>query len=229
MPQSASRPGSAEFPAQVLTRADVAESAHRLQQKKCQQHQARRPWRILRVIWLVVVAGLPIYYYLLPERDWNYEDWGAPDVIVVSRKHEENPWRGDEQIYSRIFIARPSAANMTHFRESAGSDNRAELLNELLAEYKLPQPYRDRAFHGHGWVDVVECGNGLILVADYSLNKGGLFSSRMTPETVWEHYPLHFIFLHSWASLGLLVLLLTPFLGIPVAMGYLLWRLTQIR
>lgn len=37
------------------------------------------------------------------------------------------------------------------------------------------------------------CGNGLVLVRDYSRNKGGLFSSRMEWNIVTAHYPLRFI------------------------------------
>ena len=66
--------------------------------------------------------------------------------------------------------------------------------------------------------------NGLLLVADYSRNKGGLFSSRITPEIVWQHYPLRFHIAYAWAALGLNLLMLTPFLAVPVALCYLLYR-----
>ena len=217
----------ASAPAQVLSKADVAASTAKLQQQKHQQHRSRRIWRLLRYLWLIVVAGLPIYYYLLPDRDWNYESWGAPEEIIVSRRSQENRLHGDEQVYTRIFIARPSATNKQLFRPYANPGKREELLQSLLEEYKLPPPYRDGAWYGHGLVDVVECGNGLMLVADYSRNKGGLFSSRMSQECLWSHYPLHFIFFHSWACLGLLTLLLTPFLGIPCALLYLLVRVVR--
>ena len=217
----------ASAPAQVLSKADTAASTNKLQQLKHQQHRSRRIWRLLRYLWLIVVAGLPIYYYLLPDRDWNYESWGAPEEIIVSRRSQENRLHGDEQVYTRIFIARPSAANKQLFRPYANPGKREELLQSLLEEYKLPPPYRDGAWYGHGLVDVVECGNGLMLVADYSRNKGGLFSSRMSQECLWSHYPLHFIFFHSWACLGLLTLLLTPFLGIPCALLYLLVRVVR--
>ena len=217
----------ASAPAQVLSKADTAASTNKLQQQKHQQHRSRRIWRILLYIWLIVVAGLPVYYFLLPDRDWNYESWGAPEEIIVSRRSQENRLHGDEQVYTRIFIARPSATNKQLFRPYANPGKREELLQSLLEEYKLPPPYRDGAWYGHGLVDVVECGNGLMLVADYSRNKGGLFSSRMSQECLWSHYPLHFIFFHSWACLGLLTLLLTPFLGIPGALLYLLVRVVR--
>ena len=73
-------------------------------------------------------------------------------------------------------------------------------MNKLLQQYELPRPWRYGRWFGHGSVDVVECGNGLLLVADYSRNKGGLFSSRITPEIVWQHYPLHFRIAYAWAA-----------------------------
>lgn len=214
-------------PARVLGKADVAASTDKLQQQKRLQRRSSRVWRVLFYIWLIVVAGLPIYYYLLPDRDWNYEYWGAPEEILVSSRSRENPWRGDEGVFTRIFIARPSAENMQQFRVSANSSYCAERMNKLLAEYEMPGSYRYGEFFGHGWVDVVDCSNGLLLVADYSRNKGGLFSSRMGWENVQEHYPLHFIFAYAWACLGLLVLLLTPFLAIPAGGGYLLFRIVR--
>ena len=217
----------ASAPAQVLSKADVAASTDKLQQQKRLQRRSSRVWRVLFYIWLIVVAGLPIYYYLLPDRDWNYEYWGAPEEIIISRRNQENRLYKNEQVYTRIFIARPSAANKQLFRPYANPGKREELLQSLLEEYKLPPPYRDGDWYGHGLVDVVECGNGLMLVADYSRNKGGLFSSRMSWENVLVHYPLHFIFVYAWACLGLLVLLLTPFLAIPAGGGYLLFRIVR--
>ena len=182
--------------------------------------------RGLRILWLALVAGLPLYY-LMPDRDWNYEYWGAPEQIIISRMRWNNPWHSDENVYSRIFVARPSADHRLHFRDFSAKSEAGERLRDLLQQYELPSPYRYGDYFGHGWVDVVECGNGLLLVADYSRNKGGLFSSRMSWDTVMAHYPLHFRIMYCWASLGLLLLLLTPFLAIPAAVCYLIFRVTR--
>ena len=182
--------------------------------------------RGLRILWLALVAGLPLYY-LMPDRDWNYEDWGEPEQIIISRMRWDNPWRQDEGVYSRIFIARPAAAHKVHFREFTAECGVAKRMHNLLLQYELPSPYRYGDYFGHGWVDVVECSNGFLLVADYSRNKGGLFSSRMSWDTVMAHYPLHFRFMYCWASLGLVLLLLTPFLAIPAAVCYLIFRVTR--
>lgn len=213
-------------PAQVLSQAEVAASRDNMQQKTHQMNKGRRIWRRLCIIWLIIVAGLPLYY-LMPDRDWNYEYWGAPEQIVVSSRSQENPWYSDEGVYTRIFIARPSAENRQHFRTYHDSSGIEKRMRSLLDEYQLPGPYRYGDFHGHGWVDAVECGNGVMLLTDYSRNKGGLFSSRMSWENVLVHYPLHFIFVYAWACLGLLVLLLTPFLAIPAGGGYLLFRIVR--
>ena len=182
--------------------------------------------RGLRILWLALVAGLPLYY-LMPDRDWNYEYWGAPEQIIISRMRWSNPWRQDEGVYSRIFIARPAAAHKVHFREFSAESGVAKRMHDLLLQYGLPGPYHYGDYFGHGWVDVVECSNGLLLVADYSRNKGGLFSSRMSWDTVMAHYPLHFRIMYCWASLGLVLLLLTPFLAIPAAVCYLIFRVTR--
>ncbi len=182
--------------------------------------------RGLLILWLALVAGLPLYY-LMPDRDWNYEDWGAPEQIIRSRMRWDNPWRQDEGVYTRIFIARPAAAHKVHFREFPAESGVAKSMHDQLLQYGLPGPYRYGDYFGHGWVDVVECSNGLLLVADYSRNKGGLFSSRMSWDTVMAHYPLHFRFMYCWAALGLVLLLLTPFLAIPAAVCYLIFRVTR--
>ena len=184
---------------------------------------ARIIWRWLVGVWCFIVAGFPLYY-LIPDRDWNYEDWGAPEHIIESDTSPENPFCQGEQVYTRIFIARPSAVNMQHFDEVSASGSTARRMSKLLQQYELPRPWCYGCWFGHGIVDVVECGNGLVLVADYSRNKGGLFSSRITPEIVWQHYPLHFRIAYAWAALGLNLLMLTPFLAVPAALCYLLYR-----
>jgi hypothetical protein len=174
-------------------------------------------------VWCFIVAGFPLYY-LMPDRDWNYEDWGAPEQIIKSDTSPENPFCQGEQVYTRIFIARPSAVNMQRLGEVSATGPTDGRMNKLLQQYELPHPWRYGDWYGHGFVDVVACGNGLVLVADYSRNKGGLCSSRITPEIVWLHYPLHFCIAYSWAALGLLLLMLTPFLAVPAALCYLLYR-----
>lgn len=171
---------------------------------------------ILSIIctWFLVVAGFPLYY-LMPDRDWNYEYWEAPVEIVQSSKIAENPGEKYMQgVYARIFIVRPSTRNLSNFR-AAGFTSCAHPMDELLREYALPGPYRYGHWYGHGSMDYVECGNGLVLVRDYSRNKGGLMSSRMGWETVREHYPLHFVIRYLWAWTGIGVLLLTPIALIP--------------
>lgn len=180
--------------------------------------------RWLMGIWVFIIAGLPLYY-LMPDRDWNYEYWGAPESIIKTTTSPENPFCQDEGVYTRIFIARPSAVNMQHFDEVSASGSTARRMSKLLQQYELPRPWRYGCWFGHGSVDVVECGNGLLLVADYSRNKGGLFSSRITPEIVWQHYPLRFRIAYAWAALGLNLLILTPFLAVPVALGCVLYRM----
>ncbi len=182
--------------------------------------------RGLLILWLLLVAGLPLYY-LMPDRDWNYEYWGAPEQIVKSRMRRDNPWRQDEGVYTRIFIARPSAEHRQHFRECPADREDEKRLHDLLQQYELPGPYRYGDYFGHGWVDVVECSNRLLLVADYSRNKGGLFSSRMEWDTVMEHYPLHFRILYCWATLGVLILLLTPFLAVSFGFYTLILRVAR--
>lgn len=163
------------------------------------------------IVWLIMLAGFPVYY-LMPERDWNYQYWGAPQEIVKSRMFLENPAHPGERGYSRVFIIRPSAENCMRFGEGTrGTTNRFSM-EELLRYYDLPGPYRYGWWIGHGDMDYVECGNGLVLVRDYSRNKGGLFSSRMEPETVRKYYPLHFFVIYAWAWFSALILLLTPFL-----------------
>ena len=179
--------------------------------------------RWLMGIWVFIIAGLPLYY-LMPDRDWNYEYWGAPESIIKTTTSPENPFCQGEQVYTRIFIARPSAVNMQRFDEVSATGPTAGRMNKLLQQYELPRPWRYGRWFGHGSVDVVECGNGLLLVADYSRNKGGLFSSRITPEIVWQHYPLRFRIAYTWAALGLILLMLTPFLAVPAALCYLLYR-----
>ena len=179
--------------------------------------------RGLLILWLALVAGLPLYY-LMPDRDWNYEYWGEPEQIIISRMRWSNPWHSDENVYSRIFVARPSADHRQHFRDFSAKSEAGERLRDLLQQYELPSPYRYGDYFGHGWVDVVECSNGLLLVADYSRNKGGLFSSRMSWDTVMAHYPLHFRIMYCWAALGLIVLLLTPILAVPIALCLLFIR-----
>lgn len=177
----------------------------------------------LLILWLMLVAGLPAYY-LMPARDWNYEDWGAPEEIVKSRMSWDNPANREKGVYARVFIVRPSAQNLAHFHEKK-STSCYYPMDELLHRYELPGPYRYGSWYGHGSMDYVECGNGLVLVRDYSRNKGGLFSSRMAWDTVKAHYPRYFVCLFMWASVGLVVLILTPFLLLFGALAYAIIRL----
>lgn len=183
----------------------------------------KRLARCLLILWLVLVAGLPAYY-LMPDCDWNYEYWGAPEEIVKSHMSPENPVYQDEGVYSRIFIVRPSAQNLLLFRETK-STRCAHRMDKLLRRHELPGPYRCGSWFGHGRMDYVQCGNGLVLMRDYSRNKGGLFSSRMKWNTVTAHYPLRFICMYIWAAVGLCVLILTPFLLLAGLMLYALARL----
>lgn len=183
--------------------------------------------RGLRILWLALVAGLPLYY-LMPDRDWNYEDWGAPEQIIISRMRWNHPHHQDEATaHTRVFIVRPSAENLSRFGKTSDKGRCRYPMDELLNQYELPAPWRYGSWSDHGWMDFVVCGNGLLLLEDYSRNKGGLFSSRMSWDTVMEHYPLHFRIMYCWASLGLLLLLLTPFLAIPAAVCYLIFRVAR--
>jgi hypothetical protein len=190
---------------------------------KAYENKRRFIWRRLVGVWCFIVAGFPLYY-LMPDRDWNYEYWGAPEHIIESDTSPENPFYQDEGVYTRIFIARPSAVNMQRFDEVSATGPTAGRMNKLLQQYELPRPWRYGDWHSDGSGDVVVCGNGLLLVADYNRNKGGLFSSRITPEIVWQHYPLRFRIAYAWAALGLNLLMLTPFLAVPAALCYLLYR-----
>ena len=166
-------------------------------------------------IWLLIVAGLPVYY-LRADRDWYYPCWGEPREILVSHRIEENPHYRDENEYSRVFIVRPSEENLAYFRSLKYSNCIcSETVEALLKEYSLPGPYH---FSNSGCVDFALCSNGLVLVHDFSRNKGGLFSNRLTqPEKVVRSYPQSFVFYYVWAWVSLGMLVLSPVL-------FLLWK-----
>lgn len=185
--------------------------------------QPRSLWRWLMGIWLLLVAGLPIYY-LLPNRDWYYGDWGEPQKILESHQISENPLYKDEGVYTRVFIVRPSEENLDCFRSLPFEHCiYSESVEPLLKEYGLPAPYR---FANSGCVNFVLCGNGLMLVHDFSRNKGGLFSSRLAqPEGILHSYPLSFVICYVWAEVSWLVLfVLTPVLVLLSPLLFLLWK-----
>lgn len=188
-----------------------------------QRYHSRKPWRCLMVIWLLLVAGLPIYY-LRADCDWYYREWGEPQEILESHQISENPLYRDENVYTRVFVVRPSAENLAYFRnlEYEGSCIYAESVDPLLKEYGLPEPYR---FAHTGCVNFALCGNGLMLVHDFSRNKGGLFSSRLSqPDAVGHRYPMRFVFFYVWAMLSCFVLTLTPVLLILSPLLFLLGK-----
>ena len=189
------------------------------------QANKKRWWRIPLLIWLVLVAGLPVYY-LRPDCDWYYARWGAPEEIVKSCRSADNPLYGDEGVYARIFIVRPSAENLEHFRgDKAVCSSNMYPMDALLKEYELPGPYRMGNWYDSGVVDYVECGNGLLLLRDYSRNKGGLFSSRMAfaeLSDLMELHPLHVVFFYLWGFVGILVLSFPPFFAIPFLLFWLI-------
>ena len=169
--------------------------------------------------WLLLVAGWPVYY-LLPDRDWYYPCWGAPLEILESRRISENPHYRNENVYSRVFIVRPSEKNLAYFRNLEYSNCLySETVESLLKEYSLPAPYH---VSNTGCVNFSLCGNGLMMVHDFSRNKGGLFSSRLAyPEVVLRSYPQHFVFHYVWAWVSLVTLALSPLLFL------LRWVLTR--
>lgn len=168
----------------------------------------RSLWLWLIGIWVFLVAGLPLYY-LQSDRDWYYSEWGEPLEILESRKISENPLYQDEGVYTRVFVARASEENVACFNSLAfaGSCLYPERIDPLLKEYSLPAPYR---FGNTGCVDFALCSNGLMLVYDFSRNKGGLLSSRLLQTgEVERSYPLGFVNFYIWAHLSLVVLVLT--------------------
>ncbi len=169
--------------------------------------------------WLLLVAGWPVYY-LLPDRDWYYPCWGAPLEILESRRISENPHYRNENVYSRVFIVRPSEKNLAYFRNLEYSNCLySETVESLLKEYSLPAPYH---VSNTGCVNFSLCGNGLMMVHDFSRNKGGLFSSRLAyPEVVLRSYPQRFVFHYVWAWVSLVTLALSPLLFL------LRWVLTR--
>ena len=185
--------------------------------------QPRSLWRWLMGIWLLLAVGLPVYY-LQPDRDWYYKEWGEPREILESRRISENPLYRNEGVYTRVFIVRPSEANLDCFRSLEGAHCLyPESIEPLLKEYGLPAPYR---FADTGCVNFVLCGNGLMLVHDFSRNKGGLFSSRLAqPEGILRSYPLRFVICYVWAAVSWLVLfVLTPVLILLSPLLFLLWK-----
>lgn len=181
----------------------------------------RRRWIV--GIWLLFVAGLPIYY-LRPDCDWDYSRWAAPEEILETKQSPENHLHGDEGVYTRVFVVRPSKANYISFdiKREQSRKSITPFLSSLLREYELPPPYNYGSWLEYGWVDWVECGNGLLLVCDYSRNKGGLMSARWS----WKegNYPGHVAFFYFWAWLSIWVLLLTVVLFIPGVVLYGLFR-----
>ncbi|MBE6415438.1 MAG: hypothetical protein E7032_02770 [Akkermansiaceae bacterium] len=178
---------------------------------------------LLVVIWMLVVAGLPIYY-LRPDCDWDYSRWAAPEEILETKQSPENHLHGDEGVYTRVFVVRPSKANYISFdiKREQSRKSIAPFLSSLLREYELPPPYNYGSWLEYGWVDWVECGNGLLLVCDYSRNKGGLMSARWR----WEdgNYPGHVALFYFWAWLSIWGLLLTVVLLVPGVVLYGLFR-----
>lgn len=174
----------------------------------------RMLWWGLVGLWLLLVAGWPVYY-LLPDRDWHYPCWGEPNEIWESLQLSENPHYRDEHVYSRVFIVRPSVENLAYVRSLKYAHCLySETVESLLQEYALPGPYH---FAHTGCVNFVLCGNGLMLVHDFSRNKGGLLSSRLAqPEEVLRTYPASFVFHYVWAWVSLGTLALSPVL-------FLLW------
>lgn len=172
-----------------------------------------RSW--LLSIWLVLVAGLPVYY-LRPDCDWDYRRWGTPEAILESARSPENHLHGDEGVYTRVFVVQPSEGN----RECLALDKCRErelspFIASCLRRYNLPGPYRSGGWLEYGWVDLVLCGNGQLLMCDYSRNKGGLLSAKFSYcslDYVWTHYPAHVGFFYCWAIIAVLALLLAPFL-----------------
>lgn len=183
----------------------------------------RSNWsRLLVGIWLLLVAGLPIYY-LRSDCDWDYSRWGAPEAILETKKCPENQLHGDEGVYTRVFVVRPSKENHLSFKiNKQRGENISPFLASLLQEYKLPAPYYYDSWTNFGWADLVECGNGLLLVCDYSRNKGGLMSARWR----WNegNYPGHVPVFYCWAWLSIWVLLLTVILYIPGVVLYFVFR-----
>lgn len=178
---------------------------------------------LLVVIWMLVVAGLPIYY-LRPDCDWDYSRWAAPEEILETKQSPENHLHGDEGVYTRVFVVRPSKANYISFdiKREQSRKSITPFLSSLLREYELPPPYNYGSWLEYGWVDWVECGNGLLLVCDYSRNKGGLMSARWR----WEdgNYPGHVALFYFWAWLSIWGLLLTVVLLVPGVVLYGLFR-----
>lgn len=186
---------------------------------------SKKRWRRwLLIIWLVIVAGLPVYY-LRPDCDWYYAQWGTPERIVKSRINFDNPRFEDEGVYTRVFVVRPSAETLARLGEAAFETIPQLELLPLLLRYELPGPYRFMHWQVQGTVDYVECGNGLLLLRDESRNKGGLFSSRLAFvewNDLWKTHPPHVVFFYLWGVLGLLTLILTPFL---LLVGWVLYLL----
>ncbi len=187
--------------------------------------KSRRKW--LLILWLLIVAGLPVYY-LRPDCDWYYARWGTPERIVKSRINFDNPlYERGEAVYTRVFVVHPSAESLECLRKDSFETKAQQNLLPLLLRYELPGPYRFWHWHVHGSVDYVECGNGLLLLRDYSRNKGGLFSSRMAFvefSELWEQNPPHVVFFYLWGVLGFLLLCLTPFLLLIGGGLYLILR-----
>ena len=65
-----------------------------------QSPKGRVWWRRLIGIWLIIVAGLPIYY-MQPDFDWYYPDWGEPGKILRSYRIADNPLYKDEDVYTQ--------------------------------------------------------------------------------------------------------------------------------
>ncbi len=175
-----------------------------------------RKWSCwLMCIWLLLVAGLPVYY-LRPDCDWDYRRWGTPEAILESARSPENHLHGDEGVYTRVFVVQPSEGN----RECLALDKCRErelspFIASCLRRYNLPGPYRSGGWLEYGWVDLVLCGNGQLLVCDYSRNKGGLLSAKFSYcsiDYVWTHYPAHVGFFYCWAIIAVLSLLPAPFI-----------------
>jgi hypothetical protein len=184
------------------------------------QANKKRWWRIPLLIWLVLVAGLPIYY-LRPDCDWYYARWGTPECIEKSRIDLCSLISNKEEVYTRIFVVRPAVDNMAMLGEASVETKPQQDMLPLLRKYELPAPYRYWYWRVHGSVYYVVCGDGRLLLRDSSRNKGGLFSSRMAfveLSDLLEQHPLHVVFFYLWGFVGTVVLILSGLLAVPCAL-----------
>ena len=191
-----------------------------------QSPKGRMWWRWLIGIWLIIVAGLPIYY-MQPDFDWYYPDWGEPGKILKSYRIADNPLYKDEDVYTRVFIILPAEGTLTKFHEK--EDKYIIFKSDVEAELQHASLHGPYQYANDGCVNFVLCDNGLMLVYDFSRNKGGLLSSRMGDmEYVRNHFPAHSVFFYFWAILASLTLILTPCLLVIGALFLLTRRIILV-